>query len=60
MKTKKLSLNKKTIANLNDDAMNSVKGGAVKTRMCDTVINCTFPAQGCFTQVAECSNWVVC
>ncbi len=27
MKTKKMSLNKKTIASLNDDAMNSVKGG---------------------------------
>ncbi len=42
MKTKKLSLNKQTIASLNDEAMHSVKGGVVWT--------------GCDSACTECTN----
>ena len=57
--SKKLELNKKTIANLNNEALNSVKGGRVTVTCPDECITnepgCT--AAGCITIVEpECFN----
>ncbi len=39
--SKKLQLNKTTIANINESQMNDVKGGIVPTTDCVTEYNCT-------------------
>ncbi len=56
--SKKLSLNKKTIANLADVEMGDLKGGKVPTRNVKTCLMCTFGA--CFSLGEGCSDWQIC
>jgi len=54
---KKLSLNKKTIADLNSSEMNWLKGGqAEPTKSCDYTLCgcCTKPEHSCFTYCGSC------
>ncbi len=56
--SKKLSLNKKTIANFDDLEISDLKGGKIPTRADKTCAMCTFGA--CFSLGAGCSDWQIC
>lgn len=52
---KKLSLNKKTISNLANEAMSDLKAGAPQTRFC-TAVNCWLYETGEF-QTCDCTYY---